>query len=141
MAFVNIWMRPFPWDVHNVMSLFSALEVLFLWAFAATRYKVVLLALRRWRKDRLLAYCVPLLGGYTLMIGLTFANLGIIARQRSPLFPFVFMLFTAAGAYAGKRYWRDVPERRHAVPVRPPRRPPRAEPATAFTRQAERPVP
>jgi hypothetical protein len=121
-AFVNIWMRPFPWDVHNVMALFSAIEVLFLWVFAAKHYKVVVLAVKHWRRDRLLAFSLPFLAGYTLMIGLTFANLGIIARQRSPLFPFVFMLLTAAGAYAGKRYWREVPQ--------PGREPARARPKT-----------
>jgi hypothetical protein len=115
MAFVNIWMRPFPWDVHNLMAAFSAIEVLFLWAFAAARRQVVWQALKNWRQDRLLAFSLPLLAGYTLMIGITFANLGIIARQRSPLFPFVFMLFTAAGAYAGNRYWRQPPRREPAA--------------------------
>ena len=101
MAFVNIWMRPFPWDVHNVMALFSALEVIVLWVLAVHRRGVVLLALKHWRRDRLLAFGFPFLAGYTLMIGLTFANLGIIARQRSPLFPFVFLLLTGGGAFAG----------------------------------------
>ena len=117
MALVNIWMRPFLWDVHNVMALFSAVEVLFLWVFAAKHHKVVILAIKNWRRDRLLAFSLPFLAGYTLMIGLTFANLGIIARQRSPLFPFVFMMLTAAGAYAGNRYWRDA-ERPAPQPLR-----------------------
>jgi len=142
LAFVNIWMRPFPWDVHNLTSLFSAVEVLVLWAFAITRYRVVLLALKHWRKDRLLAFSLPLLAGYSLMIGLTFANLGIIARQRSPLFPFVFMLFTAAGAFAGKRHWREAPATQSRVPGRSPgRRSPAAGAVPSLQPQVEGPAP
>jgi hypothetical protein len=134
-AFVNIWMRPFPWDVHNVMALFSAVEVLFLWVFAAKHRKVVIQALKHWRHDRLLAFSLPFLAGYTLMIGLTFGNLGIIARQRSPLFPFVFMLLTAAGAYAGNRYWRQAPQRERA----PGRQRPPVEAAARLQAPSERP--
>ncbi len=140
MAFVNIWMRPFPWDVHNLMAAFSAIEILFLWLFAATHYRVVIQALKHWRHDRLLAFSLPFLAGYTLMIGLTFANLGIIARQRTPLFPFVFMLLTAAGAYAGKRYWREAPPRRQtAARARPAPR--RDTDAAALAGGAGRPAP
>lgn len=111
MAYVNIWLRPFPWDVHNVMALFSALEVMLLWALALQRRQVVWFTLKHWRRDRLLAWGLPFLAGYTLMIGLTFANLGIIARQRSPLFPFVFLLLTGAGAFASAR----LPQRQAAT--------------------------
>ena len=125
MAFVNIWMRPFPWDVHNLMALFSALEVLGLWAVVWWRRRTVAFVFRRWRHDRLLAFALPFLAGYTLMIGLTFANLGIIARQRSPLFPFVFMVVTAAGAglVIEQRQRRAARRRRLAPPVVGPRVP------------------
>lgn len=117
MAFVNIWMRPFPWDVHNLMALFASLEVMFLLGYAILRRRSLLLALRHWRRDRLLAFGLPFLAGYTLMIGLTFANLGIIARQRSPLFPFVFLLLTAAGTYATATAHRGAA--RGGAPARP----------------------
>lgn len=99
-GFVNIWMRPFPWDVHNLMALFACMEVLFLWWLAWRHRKGLRLAFKAWWRDRMLSFAAPLLFGYTVMIGLTFANLGIIARQRSPLFPFLFILLTAAGTVA-----------------------------------------
>jgi hypothetical protein len=34
--------------------------------------------------------------GYTLMVGLSFGNLGIIARQRAPMFPFLLLLLLGA---------------------------------------------
>jgi hypothetical protein len=134
MAFVNIWMRPFPWDVHNVMALFAAVEVLLLWWLAWKQRKWLRVALKGWWRDRMLAFAAPLLFGYTVMIGLTFANLGIIARQRSPLFPFLFILLTAAGA-------QRVAERRAArVPVLPTRGSLRASPGPPPSR-ADRPPP
>jgi len=133
MAFVNIWMRPFPWDVHNLMALFAAVEVLFLWWLVWKNRRWLRVALKGWWRNRMLSFAVPLLAGYTLMIGITFANLGIIARQRSPLFPFVFMLLTAAGA----RYAVPRRGRRHAQPVNGRLRV--APPTAARTRHRESP--
>jgi hypothetical protein len=53
-------------------------------------------SLKQWRHNRLLRFAVPFAVGYTLMIGLTFGNLGIIARQRTPIIPFVFMILLAS---------------------------------------------
>jgi hypothetical protein len=95
MAFVNVWMRPFPWDVHNLTSLIAAIEIMvFLW-LVWTRRNSLKVALKHWRCNRLLRFAVPFAVGYTLMIGLTFGNLGIIARQRTPIIPFVFMILLA----------------------------------------------
>lgn len=124
LAFVNIWMRPFPWEAHNVMALFAAVEILLFWWLAWKYRKWLRLALKGWWRDRMLSFAAPLLFGYTVMIGLTFANLGIIARQRSPLFPFLFIILTAAGArrVAERRGGQvRVPVRRRAEPSRLPR--------------------
>jgi hypothetical protein len=114
MAFVNIWMRPFPWDVHNATALVAALEILVFWYLVWKRREGVILALRNWRRHRLLRFAVPLLIAYTLMIGFTFSNLGIIARQRSPVFPFMLMLALAApeaATAASRRSARGSPAR------------------------------
>lgn len=95
-AFVNVWMRPFPWDVHNATAAISALEMLVFWGFVIYRRRAVWLALKSWRRHRLLLFALPLLVIYTLMIGLAFSNLGIIARQRVLVFPFMIAFLTAA---------------------------------------------
>lgn len=97
MAVVNIWFRPFPWEAHNLMALFSSLELVILWWLAWRNRRWLRIGLKGWWRDRLLSFGFPLLFGYTIMIGLTFGNLGIIARQRTPIFPFVFLLLTAGG--------------------------------------------
>lgn len=96
MAFVNVWMRPFPWEAHNLTAAFAALEMLLFWVLVWQRRKGVAFALRHWRRHRLLRFALPFLLFYTLMIGIAFGNLGLIARQRTPIFPFLLMLLAAA---------------------------------------------
>lgn len=105
MAFVNVWMRPFPWEAHNATSAFAALEILAFWLLVWQRRTAVGFAIRNWRRHRLLRFGLPFLFLYTLMIGIAFGNLGIIARQRAPIFPFMLMMLAAAPvtAQAGRR--------------------------------------
>lgn len=111
MALVNTWLRPFPWEAHNLTSLIAAAELAFLWGLIFVRRREVMLALRHWRRHRLLLFGLPFLFIYTLMIGLTFGNLGIIARQRSPAFVFAFFLVLVVP--------RLVPQRAARAAVRP----------------------
>jgi len=97
-AFINLWMRPFPWEAHNATALISSLEIVVFWILVIRYRRHVLWAVRRWWTHPLLRFAVPLWGAYTLMIGLTFGNLGLIARQRAPLFMFLFMILLAAPA-------------------------------------------
>jgi hypothetical protein len=112
MAFVNVWLRPFPWEAHNATALFAAAEIVVLWWLIWRRRSGLRHVLRTWRHHRLLQLAVPLFLAYTLMIGLTFANLGIIARQRAPLFPFLFMVVAALPAAMPERpRWAVAPPR------------------------------
>ncbi len=110
LAFVNVWMRPFPWEAHNATAAVAALEMLLFWGLVVRRRRAVWLALRRWRRHRLLRFALPLLGAYTLMIGLAFGNLGIIARQRAPMFPFMLLFVAAAPDPAAARRQRSAGE-------------------------------
>ncbi len=53
-------------------------------------------AVRTWRSHALLRIAVPFILVYTASLGLMVVNLGIIARQRIFLFPFLFLLLEAA---------------------------------------------
>lgn len=96
MAFVNILVRPFPWEAHHVLALVSSLEMIAFWFLVWRRRAVLRQALVGWRKNRLLTFSLVYAVGYVLMIGLVFQNLGIIARQRVLVFPFLFVLLEAA---------------------------------------------
>jgi hypothetical protein len=95
LAFVNVWMRPFPWEAHNATALLAATELVALWALVLIRHKSIKLAILNWRQHRMLRIAAPMILFYTILIGLAFGNLGIIARQRTPLFPFVLAFVLA----------------------------------------------
>lgn len=116
MAFVNVWMRPFPWEAHSATALLSALEVLLLWALIFRFRREIRGCLRLWRRDRFVTAILLLLVAFTLVLGLAFGNLGIIARQRSPLLALFLMLPYAVRVRGAERS----PEReraRTAMPV------------------------
>ena len=109
-ALLNVWLRPFPWEVHNLTAFVSAVEIVLLWWLIWKNRSEIKTALLHWRENRLIRFALPLLLLYTLMLGLTFGNLGIIARQRTPVYPLLLLLITcvprqvdAAGSESARR--------------------------------------
>jgi hypothetical protein len=96
LALVNILTRPFLWEADNPMMLLSAIEIVGFWALVWYRRRNFVHALRHWRADRLLRVAIPFILVYSITLGMLIANLGIIARQRVFLFPFLFVLLEAA---------------------------------------------
>lgn len=130
LAVINIWARPFIWEAHNFTALVSALEILLFWSFVWLRRRNVGVAFRSWRHDRLLRFGLAFSFGYTMALGFTFGNLGIIARQRALAFPFVFLPLCALSVATRRRSRRA----RSAG-----RRPPIATPALTGAGQAATP--
>jgi hypothetical protein len=118
MAVINVWMRPFLWEAHNVTALIAAVEVVFLWILIFYRRHPLSRAIRYWRHHPILCFAFPLFAMYTLMIGFTFANLGLIARQRTPIFPFILMMVMAAPRRKGKRLRKSILSRPRGIPRR-----------------------
>jgi hypothetical protein len=86
MALITILMRPFPWEVRGV-ALFSAAEIAFVWILIGSRWREAREFLRGWRSNAYLRFGLPFMLATSLMYGLAFANLGIIARQRAVILP------------------------------------------------------
>jgi hypothetical protein len=103
MAFVNILFRPFITDVTSVTTLVSSLEMMTLWALVFRNRRRVWSSLRSWQQNRLLRLAIPFTFLYVLMIGLTFQNVGIIARQRALVMPMLLLMFVAAPGASGVR--------------------------------------
>jgi len=86
--------------------MLSALEVAALWILIVTHRREVVYSLARWRHDRLLRFAIPFMLYYSVAAGMTMWNLGIIARQRILLFPFLFLLFPGTVADPIASRWR-----------------------------------
>src|SRR5262249_8301203 len=91
-AYVNVLFRPFLWEAHNPQALFSALEVLVFWALILSRRRTLRAMRTLWRRHQLLRFSALLVLLSPSLIGMTMFNLGIVARQRALMWPFLFFL-------------------------------------------------
>jgi hypothetical protein len=109
-ALVNTTLRPFPWEAGSSLAFLSGIEIWALWGILWLRRRNVLRALREWRSNPLLRIALPFIILYSVALGMMLANLGVIARQRVFIFPFLFLLAEALphAARAGARTWQTV---------------------------------
>ncbi|MBO6495360.1 MAG: hypothetical protein JJ978_07335 [Roseivirga sp.] len=97
---VNILLRPFPWEVGGFLQIISFVDIYFIWFLAFRNWSSVKRSFKMIRKDRLIAFCFIFIGLFAVGAGLALVNLGLIARQRIILYPFMFMIIYA---YSDKR--------------------------------------
>jgi hypothetical protein len=91
LALVNVFLRPFPWEARGIQIL-SAGETWFFWFIFLQNRRGIGPVLRAWRENRFLALAAPLGLSLAMLYGLAFANMGIIARQRIVVLPFLLVL-------------------------------------------------
>lgn len=94
MALITILMRPFPWEARGI-AILSAAEMTLFWGMVVFQWRPIWSFLSNWRDNAFVRFAFPFVIGISLMYGLAFANLGIIARQRSVILPFMMTLLAA----------------------------------------------
>lgn len=97
---INILLRPFPWEVGGFLQIISFFDIYFIWFLAFKNWKAVRRAFSMIRRDRLIAFCFIFIALFSVGAGLALVNIGLIARQRIILYPFMFMIIYA---YSDKR--------------------------------------
>jgi|SRR6185503_9763475 len=97
-AAFNVLFRPLPWDVASVTGALAMLEIYAFWFFAFRRRANIRNALRHWRSERFLSASLAFTLIYATILGMVIVNLGIIARQRTVLFPCMFLFLEALPA-------------------------------------------
>ena len=116
-------LRPFPWETDSPLQLLSSLESAILAGIIVARLASVRAALTLARSvTPFLLYCWVLIILYAATFS-SFANFGLLVRQRSLVLPALFVLIavrastratTAAGTDAG-----PAADRRRGCPCRP----------------------
>jgi len=115
MAFVNILARPFITEANSTLALASALEMMLFWLLVFYYGRNLRSVMRTWQSNRLLRFSVPFALLYVLMLGMTFQNAGIIARQRALVMPALLSVLAMAHAprvsrtrvRSDRRVWRS----------------------------------
>ena len=103
LAPINVLFRPFIWEARGVTTLLAAIEVLVLWGLAWRRRQDIKAFVRAHRKTRLFWMGVVFTLFYATALGMSLTNVGIIARQRVHILPFVFLFFAGAGPRAAPK--------------------------------------
>jgi hypothetical protein len=90
---VTVLLRPFPWEIDTNLQLLASLESALLAVFIALRLPSLRAALARCRTTPFLLYCWILTGLYAMTFS-SFANFGLLVRQRSLVLPALFVLLS-----------------------------------------------
>jgi hypothetical protein len=96
-AAATIMFRPLPVEVHNAEALATSIETMFLLGLCVASWRRLVTIPRRLRSEPYVALALA----YALMFFFAFgtiANFGILARERSMLMPFVFVLLSVTAA-------------------------------------------
>jgi hypothetical protein len=99
---VTVLLRPFPWETTSGFQMLAALEAVGLMVFIARRFGSVALGFRRWRTEPFVLHCLTLLVLYSMTFS-SFANFGLLNRQRSLVLPALYVLIALEPALGRAR--------------------------------------
>lgn len=85
--------RPWPWEIHNLTSVISSLEGLFLLGLFIRNRRSLYAAVRNWRSNPFVFFVVLFSLQLAIVLSAAMSNFGLLSRERVMLLPFVMMLF------------------------------------------------
>jgi hypothetical protein len=89
---LDVLARPFIWEGTNPLALASSLEINFVLFLLYTNRRSVSTFLKESLRHRLSTFILAFLVIYILSVGLFENNIGLIARHRAIIFPFLFIM-------------------------------------------------
>ena len=121
---VTVLLRPFPWETDSSLQLLASLESIILAAIIIVRIPSLQVSLRRARTMPFLLYCWVLTALYAVSFA-SFANFGLLVRQRSLVLPALFVLLCVEPKLDRRRAAELAAPPAHEVPRPPPASDPR----------------
>jgi hypothetical protein len=99
---VTVLLRPFPWETDSGLQLLASLESAVLAMLVVLRFRSLRIAFSRSRDTPFLMFCWVLTALYVVAFS-SFANFGLLVRQRSLVLPAVLVLLAADPALERRR--------------------------------------
>ena len=99
LAAVTVLFRPFVFEAHNLQSLIAAMEGTALMGLCLIRYRWGWAALRSLRQQPYLVFCLVFVILFIVAYS-SFANFGLLTRERVQLYPLFLVLFSIPPANA-----------------------------------------
>ena len=85
--------RPFPWEVHNLLSGAACAEGLALLIFCWRKRRTLYRRLREWRSDGFSGLLLIYVVAFSVVFSGAMTNFGLLARERCMMLPAFLMLF------------------------------------------------
>ncbi len=90
-AVVTVLARPFPWEAHNPTALVAAAEGTLILLIGLVRLPHLLGVVQGFRKRPLIGFTLAYIAAFCFAFS-SFANFGLLARQRSQVLPFLLLM-------------------------------------------------
>jgi hypothetical protein len=90
-AIVTVNFRPFPWEAGGALPAVAALEGVFLIAVVLRRRTQIWQGLATWRSNGMVITALLTWFSFSVILA-SLPNFGLLARQRTQVLPFLFML-------------------------------------------------
>jgi hypothetical protein len=91
LAVVTTNFRPFPWESGGLLPKLTSLEGVFLALLILARWRQIWRGIRRWRDNAMVLFAAAAFLAFSVILS-SLANFGLLARQRTQVLPFMFML-------------------------------------------------
>jgi hypothetical protein len=107
-AIVTVNFRPFPWEAGGPLPAIAALEGLVLMALLVRRRSLVWRGLATWRRNGAVILALLAWASFSVILS-SLPNFGLLARQRTQVLPFLFMLLCMVPALSRRARRRAAP--------------------------------
>jgi hypothetical protein len=91
LAIVTTNFRPFPWEAGGLFPTLTSLEGVLLGALLLSRRRQIWRGLKTWRSNGMVLFAGAAFLAFSVIL-CSLANFGLLARQRTQVLPFLFML-------------------------------------------------
>ncbi|MFL5799994.1 MAG: glycosyltransferase family 39 protein [Actinomycetota bacterium] len=90
-AVVTANFRPFAWEAGGLFPKLTSLEGVFLALLILARWRQIWRGIRRWRDNAMVLFAGAAFLAFSVILS-SLSNFGLLARQRTQVLPFMFML-------------------------------------------------
>ena len=106
-ALVSVLFRPFPWETRSLLALGASLEGMAILGLFIVGWRRVTGAVRSVLRTPYVVLCLCYAALFVYGFS-SFANFGILTRQRVQVFPFVLVLLALPPFYREEKGWRGL---------------------------------
>ena len=101
-AVITTNFRPFPWEAGGLFPTLTSLEGVLLGMLIIARRKQIWRGLRRWRENGMVLFSVTAFLAFSVILS-SLSNFGLLARQRTQVLPFLFIIICMVAKPRRKR--------------------------------------